>query len=163
MTETIIKLETEQDVDRAQKMCETVFKLGKPYEVSIRTANETLSGKQRRLYWTWMTDIEKSGITGNTKDDMHEFYKYKFLVGIYCRADEQYNQMVDAVREVRKTDPKRANILRDQIVVLTSITDANKDQMREYLSLIDNHAQVEIGVTLSRPEDLYYASMGVKK
>jgi len=122
------------------------------HEVIIQLHKESLSSRQRRLYWLWLTEIAND--RGETKEDMHTNYKGKFLTRIFYRDKATYAAMCDAIKKVRTREGMETeyNALKQEVTRLTSITDANVDQMREYLTEIDQDATMA-GVTLTRPED----------
>ena len=51
--------------------------LSKPWRVTIKRFVKARSNPQLALYWEWLGIISKE--TGNDKDDLHEFFKRKFL------------------------------------------------------------------------------------
>ena len=48
-----------------------------PVDIKITRYTKTRSVSQNRLYWLYLKIIESE--TGNFKDDMHDFFKSKFL------------------------------------------------------------------------------------
>lgn len=129
-------------------------------EVIVRKYKKDRTAAQNSLYWKWNT------ITGSelgwTKDDAHDHFKEKFLVHIYERDDKDYAAMINAIRKVYKLGYKEdAKTMFNQIVKLTSTTDANVKQFTEYLNDID-HYMTSKGIILPHPEDLYYEAMGIQ-
>ncbi len=122
------------------------------HEVTIRPHKESLRSRQRRLYWKWLTLI--SSKTGNTKNDLHFQYKELYLVNIFIRDDRDYSEMVEAVKTVRRGGNNHtADILKREIVKLTSITKTNTKQMAEYSNDIYMHAQEFHNMNLPVPGD----------
>lgn len=114
------------------------------FEVIIREYKKDISAEQRGLYFRWM------GIMGNeiglTKNDMHLQCKEDHLVPIFTRDDQDYAEMVAAVRATG-----RANMWK-KIIKLTSITDANTAQMSEYMNEISREA-AGLDIRLPHPDD----------
>jgi hypothetical protein len=120
------------------------------HDVTIREHKKDRSAEQNALYWQWLTVI--GGTLGESKEDIHERYKDKFLVNIYERDDSDYAEMVQALREVWKHGMKvEAVNLRRRIVALTSTTTANVKQMTEYMENIE-HDAASLAISLPHPE-----------
>ena len=101
------------------------------YEAKIvkRTEKRTLA--QNRLYHLWLNCI--SAETGNEVDILAEYFKQKFL----------------GVRE--------RVIHGDHVRVALSTTELNTEEFKRYLDRIQEWANVEQGIILPNPEDLYFA------
>lgn len=101
------------------------------YEAKIvkRTEKRTLA--QNRLYHLWLNCI--SAETGNEVDILAEYFKQKFL-GIRERV-----------------------IHGDHVRVALSTTELNTEEFKRYLDRIQEWANVEQGIILPNPEDLYFA------
>ena len=101
------------------------------YEAKIvkRTEKRTLA--QNRLYHLWLNCI--SAETGNEVDILAEYFKQKFL----------------GVRE--------RVIHGDHVRVTLSTTELNTEEFKRYLDRIQEWANVEQGIILPNPEDLYFA------
>lgn len=131
-----------------------------PYEVIVRPHKKERSLLQNSLYWKWLTVIGNE--YGVSKDDVHEDLKRRFLVSIYERDDLQYCEMIMTLRKMYtqgyKEDSKK---LHDQVVRLTSTTNATVKQFAEYLTEIERDAASN-DIALPHPEDLYNPAMGVK-
>lgn len=101
------------------------------YEAKIvkRTEKRTLA--QNRLYHLWLNCI--SAETGNEVDILAEYFKQKFL----------------GVRE--------RVIHGDHVRITLSTTELNTEEFKRYLDRIQEWANVEQGIILPNPEDLYFA------
>ena len=101
------------------------------YEAKIvkRTEKRTLA--QNRLYHLWLNCI--SAETGNEVDILAEYFKQKFL----------------GVRE--------RVIHGENVRVTLSTTELNTEEFKRYLDRIQEWANVEQGIILPNPEDLYFA------
>lgn len=110
--------------------------LSKEYEASIvkKTDKRTLS--QNRLYFLWLNCI--SAETGNEVDDLHEYLKRKFI-GRNFRI-----------------------IYGEGIETSLSTTELNTEQFKAYLDRVQEWANVEQGIILPNPEDLYFAQFAEK-
>jgi len=131
------------------------------HEIIIRPYKADRSALQNALMWKWYTVIGNE--QGLSKEEVHIYYKGKFLVHIYERDDTEYAAMILAVRKVHQSGMKsEAKRLENAIIDLTSTTRANVSQMREYLTEIDRDAQAK-GIVLPRRDDMYYEAMGIKR
>jgi hypothetical protein len=121
------------------------------YEIDIREHKKDRSVEQNALYWKWLTVIGND--LGETKEDLHERYKDKFLVHIYERDDPDYGAMVQTLRRIYKQGMKEQSIsLHKQIVSLTSTSTATVKQMSEYMEAIE-HDAASLAIRLPHPED----------
>jgi len=120
-------------------------------EVVIREYKKDRSSSQNALYWQWLTIIGNE--LGETKEELHEQYKGKFLVSIYERDDLDYAEMLQTLRDVYREGMRdKALSLRKKIVALTSTTTATVVQMTEYLQAID-HDAASMSIYLPHPDD----------
>ena len=127
-------------------------------EVVVKKHHHDRSIIQNSLYWLWNTVIAEE--LGMLKEEVHEDLKRRMLVPIYERDDEGYAAMIHAVRKVHTQGFKEdAKALFDQIVKLTSTTNAKVKQFTEYLNEIERD-MIGKGIVLPHPEDRYYTAMG---
>lgn len=120
------------------------------YEIVIKEHKRNRSAEQNSLYWKWLTIIGDA--LGESKEDVHEQMKEKFLINIYERDNPDFAEMIQSLRAVYKQGMKtEAMALRKRIVALTSTTTATVAQMTEYLESIERHA-VSLGIRLPAPE-----------
>lgn len=121
------------------------------HEVIIQEHGKDRSKEQNALYWKWLTIIGNE--LGETKEDIHERYKDKFLVNIYERDNPEYAEMIQALRTVWQQGMKKEAVsLRQKIVALTSTTTATVKQMSEYMENIERDA-ADLAIMLPHPED----------
>ena len=118
-------------------------------EVIIKPHKQDRSLMQNAFYWKILTIMGDD--LGQTKDEIHHNMKHKFLVKIFMRDDDGYAEMVSALRAVKSESPGLAASLGREIVNLTSTTQANVKQMREYLDDIQHFAS-SLGIKLPAPE-----------
>jgi hypothetical protein len=122
------------------------------HEVSIKEYKKDRSAEQNALLWKWYTIIGNA--LGESKETIHERMKDKYLVNIYERDNEDYAEMVQALREVWKHGMKNEAVaLRKRIVALTSTTTATVHQMSEYMNAIEMDA-AELAIRLPSKDDL---------
>lgn len=120
-------------------------------EVVIREYKRNRSAEANSLMWKWLTVIGNE--LGESKEDVHERYKDRFLVHIYERDDPDYAEMVQSLRAIWQKGMKvEAMALRKRVVALTSTTTANVKQMSEYMRCIELSA-AELAIKLPFPED----------
>ena len=124
-----------------------------PYhDVLIKEHGKDRTLDQNALYWKWLTIIGAE--LGETKEDLHEQYKDRFLVPIYERDNPEYAEMIQALRAVWKHGMKgEAVSLRKKIVALTSTTTATVRQMSEYLQDVELSAAT-LAIRLPHPDDI---------
>lgn len=100
---------------------------GKRYDVSIVLHREKRTVDQNRLMWLWLACI--SAETGTDKDDLHRFFKQKYL------GFDTKTIMGKKVYEERST------------------TALDTAQFKQYLDRIQIFANAELGIILPNPED----------
>jgi hypothetical protein len=123
---------------------------------------EQRSIAQNRLYWAWMTDLERTQVNefaGYLKDWWHKEMKRRYLVSIFERDSDEYSEMIGSLRAVYLSGLKKeAKNLMDYVIESTSITDCNTLQFMEYLKSIENFAH-EKCIQLRTDYDYYQAAM----
>ena len=120
-------------------------------EVVIRDHKKDRSAEQNSLLWKWYTLIANE--LGESKEDVHERYKDKFLVNIYERDCPDFAEMIQSLRAVWTSGMKvEAVALRKKIVSLSSTTTATVAQMTEYLQEIERDA-AKMAIMLPHPEE----------
>lgn len=112
-----------------QKAIEAIQSLDvdKVWILDISEKKSKRSIPQNALYWAWLTVIENT--TGNCKDDLHEFFKQKFLG---YEVNEVLNETIEKLRTTTKLNTK-------------SFTD--------YLECIRVFVAVELGIRLLTPQE----------
>lgn len=100
----------------------------------------TRSDKQNRLYFgLWLKDISQH--TGYEVDEIHAMFKVKFLPQII--GQPEMREVMGALYELEY-----------------STTKLDTKQFSDYLNRIERFTNIEIGIQLPHPEDLYQAAMG---
>ena len=101
--------------------------LKKVYTVDIteRRIRRTIS--QNALYWLWLTCI--SFETGNDKDDLHDYFKKKYL------------------------EPKDSILFGKETFLRWSTKDLTSNMFKYYLDKIQEFASAELAITLPDPSD----------
>jgi hypothetical protein len=120
------KLLTELDRDMVLAQIKRLD-LKKVYTVEIteRRIKRTIS--QNGLYWLWLTCISHE--TGNDKDEIHEFFKAKYIF-------------------------PELKMIFGESVELRSTTELNTVQFKDLLDKIQVFASTELAITLPDPNDL---------
>jgi hypothetical protein len=132
--------------------------LEKPQEVDVREHKKNRSAAQNSLLWKWLTVIAAE--LGESKEDVHERCKERFLVPILRRDDPDFAAMIGSVNAVHASGMKAEAIaLKREIVRLTSTTQMSVQQFTEYLNDIELDAR-NMGIILPHPEDLYTDALG---
>lgn len=106
------------------------LKDGREYTVTITPKRVRRSIDQNSLYWLWIACL--SDETGNDRDDLHEFFKRKFL-GV-----EAHDIFGEVVKRSRST------------------TTCSTAEFTIYLNKVQAFAASEAGVILPLPEDKYF-------
>ena len=101
---------------------------GKQYNISISLKREKRSIQQNRLYHLWLNCI--SSETGNEVEDLHDYFKDRFL-------------------------SRKVEIFGDEYNTGTSTTKLNTAEFTVFLDKVQQFAANE-GIILPNPEDLYF-------
>jgi len=119
-------------------------------EILIRPYKRNRTREQNNLYWKWLSVIEAD--TGQDAEELHEYYKGKFLARILVRDNEKYAEMSERVKKVRADGYHEiADQMRAHIMFMTSTSALTTKQFSEYMDMIDRDA-AEVGITLPQPE-----------
>ena len=105
--------------------------IAKPFTVEVTERRTVRTIPQNRLYRLWLTCI--SSETGNDIDDLHEYFKRKFL------------------------EPKEITIF-GEVELRYTTTDLNTAQFAHYLEDIRAFAASELSITLPDPDDQIWES-----
>ena len=121
------KLDTE--IDREMIIAKISHLELKKYSIDIirRIIRRTIN--QNSLYWLWITCIEAE--TGNDRNDLHDFFKQKFLI------------------------PEIILVFNHEQERLSTIN-LNTLQFKNYLDKIQGFAMTELSIRLPDPEDQYW-------
>lgn len=103
---------------------------GKTYNVTIVRHRERRTMDQNRLLWLWVNCI--SDETGQDKDDLHEYFKQKFL-GVDTKT-----------------------LWGVQVCKPVSTASLDTLQFTQYLERIRAFAAAELGIELPDPQDQYW-------
>ena len=118
------------------------------------------SAAQNSLYWSWLTDMEKTSVnefSGHTAHEWHYSLKYRFLCPIFIRDESSYAEMIQVLHDVKDIDGYEA--LRDGVINLTSTTKCTVEQFSEYLGKIEKYCH-QRGIKLRTDDFLYQQAMG---
>jgi hypothetical protein len=130
-------------------------------EVVVREHKKKREVIQNSLYWRWITHACEE--LGMLKEDLHVDLKKRLLVPIYERDDEEYCDMILALRKLYTDGYKEdSQKLFDQVVKLTSTTSATVKQFAEYLREFERDMAGN-GIVLPHKEDEYYDSLMIKR
>ena len=106
---------------------ETDFE-NKTYSLSLLKSTKKRSLPQNKLYWLYLNCLSVE--TGNTSNDLHEYFKDKFL------------------------NKELIEVLGRQILVEASTAKLNTKAFTEYLENIVAFASQELSIKLPNPDDL---------
>lgn len=126
-------------------------------EVVIQPESRKRSLAQNRLYHMWVSYFSQQ--TGASIDEVYIEFKRRFLLRIYYTADSQFAEMCDSIKQLEQLDLAKYKSISKQVIVMTSTTKANVEQMTEYLNQINRFAYSQ-NIMLPIPDDLKYALEG---
>ena len=145
------------DEARKRRACEIISTADTNKVVEIKDYKANRSASQNALMWQWTTIIANE--LGESKDDVHQRHKEKYLIPILERDDSEFAEMMEALRELHRQGLKQQAIfLHKRIVDMSSTTKLNVTQFTEYLNDIEHHA-ASLGIMLPHPSD-YGLAMG---
>lgn len=118
------------DDDRAMKILLKV-PIGSMVRVEFPELTKRRTNSQNALYWKWLTEAVKavSDHTGNDIDDLHEFFKHKFL------------------------SPRIIEV-RGETVRQYTTTKLTTQEMADYTNRIYAWVAAELGISLPLPEEM---------
>ncbi|MDR1884267.1 MAG: hypothetical protein LBR26_16025 [Prevotella sp.] len=116
---------------KAALECIRKLSLAKKYMIEIKVQREKRSSPQNKLYWLWLACLQDE--TGEHKDNLHEYFKNRFL-GV----DEH-------------------QCLGHQFFMAKTTTKLDTLQFKNYLDRLQEFASVELGVVLPDPKDIYWS------
>lgn len=157
MKTLIFKLSDTAQVNRLMEYLKSnwrkAIKDGKPLIISVSEKDEDYTSKQRRLYFSWMTQFAKH--QGDDQNSVHSDFKKRFLIAIYRRDDAGFNQMCESIAALKESEPEQYRAIAEGVIRLTSITKASKSQMSEYMNEI-YHFCIKQNCYLQTPDDLRF-------
>lgn len=105
--------------------------LEKPWKLTIERETKRRTLSQNALLWKWVDEVVRHvhEHTGHDKDEIHEFFKAKFL-------------------------PAQHVQIESEVILYRSTKDLSKTEMTEYMNKIYAWATTELGLFLPVPEDL---------
>ena len=153
------------DLDIVLRVARDLYEKHGKQSVVIKNFDESLSEKQRRLWWLWVGTICVD--VGDTKDDFHNQAKERIFLPIFLRNPENHQGLCDAVATMKgirgKATAQEYAMIRKYIVDHISHMDATTSEMREALKQLESEA-ISLGIVLPKPEYLYHMAIhGCKK
>lgn len=108
----------------------TALNIDKPWAITIEPHKERRSLSQNALMWKWINEVAQyvHEATGQDSDDVHEFFKAKFL-------------------------PPRIVELGGEIIEWRTTTRLTTAEMSEYMNKIYAWVTTELGLLLPVPQD----------
>lgn len=106
--------------------------LSKPWEVTIKPYRKRRTLNQNSLMWAWLNEVagHVEDHTGQDADDIHEFFKQKFL------------------------HPKVIEIGGETVLKYTT-TELSTAEMKDYMDRIYAFVTQEFGIMLPLPEEMH--------
>jgi hypothetical protein len=131
---------------------------GETIEVSIKTAEKDRSSSQNRLAFAWYKHLAAEMQDG-TPEDKRAYCK--LCIGVPIRREkEEFRVVYD--EHIRPLSYEAKIACMKSPIDFPVTRDMTIKEMTTYLNNIDQHF-AEQGVILPRPDDLYYAAMGIKR
>ena len=144
----VVQVKTEADKQVAVAMI-VDMDVGKGKEVIVRDSKLSLSTVQRNAYWMWVDIV--SVTHGESKEEVYLRHKREHLIKIFRRDNPDFEAMFEPLNILYKHDREKALFLRDQIVKLTSISEASVKQMSEFMENVQR-TEAEKGCSLPDPD-----------
>jgi len=158
-----ITINSEADLQIISNVCKMMLLKNPKLTVTVKKFTESLRDKQRAIYFLWAGIIAND--LGNEKHEQHWYLKERFLLPIYLASDNETHRILqrgwEHLQIVKRDRPELHETLYQSILSSVSIMDANVDEGREYLTVIDRWASSELNIRLPRDDDRYYAAMGL--
>lgn len=126
----ILRINNPKDKDKVKTYIDNLSIEKRKYIVDIKVKRENRTVDQNRLYWLWMACIMDE--TGEHKDNLHEYFKTKYL-GVDERQCFGY-----------------------RFYMPNTTTSLDTKQFSDYLDRIQQFASSELGIVLPDPKDLYW-------
>ncbi|TCB50976.1 hypothetical protein E0H80_06310 [Acinetobacter sp. ANC 4779] len=156
MQKAVFPIQSHADITKAISFMHTHYtkalEENKPLVVRIDQKQDDRSAGQNRLYWMWLGQIEKK--TGQDKDSLHYEFKKRFLIFIYRRDDQEFEEMCQSIAKVKLSEPEEHKVIGKQVIKMTSTTKATVKQMTEYLNNVHDFTVMQLGIHLTVPDDL---------
>jgi hypothetical protein len=151
MNETF-QLTDSASIDIITATLETLLAFDKKHLVHIKPERVKTTTRQRKYYFKVLEPIAK--FNGDSVVDLHWTYKEMFLVPILKR-DPEYMELLQAANKLHQAgNMKEFNTIKRFIIQKTSLMDQRVAVIAEYITLVIQHGEVELGLTLPRPDDL---------
>jgi len=122
---SVVILAGEAQRQHAMRLISALDLSAKRWQVEVKPFVKKRSNQQLGLYWKWLAIIADE--TGNDKDDLHDFFKAKFLE--------------PETREVMGT------------AVMRYSTDGDAARMTRYMDKVMAFVTSQLGIYLPLPED----------
>lgn len=145
-------LTTQDSVDTITAVLTALVEFDKKHTVTIAPEKIKTTTRQRKYYFKVLEPIAK--FNGDPIDDLHWTYKEMFLVPILKRDPEYFELLQSANKLYQNGDMKEFNIIKRFIIKKTSLMDQNIKVIAEYITLVIQHGETELGLNLPRPDDL---------
>jgi len=147
-----VKIESLNDLDVLSNVTRNMFEKSGSLQATIKKLDESLSDRQRGLYWRWLTIFAAKN--GDTKTDFHNQYKENVFFPIFLADEDNHHSLRDAVSTMRQirneiSDARYAT-LRKYIIDSVSHLDATVANMGDILRQLQSDA-ADMGVALPQP------------
>ena len=156
MQKAVFPIQSHADITKAINFMHTNYtqalESGKPLRVVIDQKQDDRSAAQNRLYWMWLGQIEKKN--GTHKDQLHFEFKKRFLIFIYRRDDQEFEEMCLAISALKQSQSEQFKAVAKGVIREASTTRATTKQFTEYLNCVHDFTVTRLGIHLTVPDDL---------
>jgi uncharacterized protein Yka (UPF0111/DUF47 family) len=147
-----VTVSTLDDLDIVLNVTRKEFDSHGKLNVVVKQFEESLSDKQRGLWWRWIGVI--CADTGDTKEDFHRQAKERIFLPIFLRDETNHIALVQAVNTMKsiksQVSPAQYHELRDYIIKNVSHLDATVANMAEALKQLESEA-ISLQIKLPPP------------
>lgn len=140
------------DLDIILNVGRSMFEKNGKQSVIIKNFEESLSEKQRGLYWRWVATI--CADTGDTKEDFHKQAKSRIFLPVFLRDPDNHPEICNAVAAMKaikdQVNIAQYNEIRAYIIDNVSHLKATVANMAEVLKQLESEA-ISLGIRLPPP------------
>ncbi len=121
------------------------------WTVKVSKFDEAKTAAQNRLLWKWNTEI--GAHYGYTPEEMHEYFKERYLINIKLQMCDYFGVLVEAVNLFEKGTEKYVSAAKALAKEITT-RNLRAKQMSAYLSRLKTFAMHEgVPITIPRQEE----------
>ena len=147
-----VKINSHNDLDILLRVARKFFDEKGPSKATISILQESLSDRQRGLYWMWQRI--NADDRGYTLPELHYVYKENVFLPVYLADPENHTKLVETVNSMKRikngVPEKEYSTLREFVIENVSHKDSTVRNMMDVLKHIEVEAG-DRGVILPQP------------